>query len=185
MTIVSTQKLNRMRTLVFAIIAIITTGLYSFTGDQQLTITSTSFVSNGLIPVKYSCEGSEINPPLHIAHIPAQTKSLAIIVQDPDAPGKNGFTHWVIWNVGLDGNIPENYRDADQEMNSGEKNGYKGMCPPEGVHHYHFMVYALDTKLNLDHNTNKDALEKAISGHILGKRELIGLYRKTKEGEVK
>jgi len=70
-------------------------------------------------------------------------------------------------------------------MNSAEKNGYKGMCPPSGVHHYHFIVYALDTKLNLDQNTDKNGLEKAMQGHILAQGELTGLYRKSKEAAMK
>jgi len=156
-----------------------------FTNTDQLIVTSTSFANNGIIPGKYSCEGNEINPPLHIEHIPAAAKSVAVIVHDPDAPGKNGFTHWVLWNAGTDGNIPEDYRGAEQGMNSAEKNGYKGMCPPSGVHHYHFIVYALDTKLNLDQNTDKNGLEKAMQGHILAQGELTGLYRKSKEAAMK
>lgn len=157
----------------------------AFVSIGKLTVTSTAFTNNGMIPEKYSCEGGESSPPVHIGRIPAGTKSLALIVHDPDAPRKNGFTHWVLWNVHPDGNIPENYKGASQGMNSGEKNGYKGICPPDGVHHYYFRVYALDTKLNLDQNTDKTLLEKAMEGHILAEGELIGLYRKTKEGEVK
>ena len=168
-----------MRSLVFLIAAIIIISM-SFINNNELKVTSASFKNNGIIPAKYSSEGSDINPPLHIDNIPYDAVSLAVIMHDPDAAGKNGFTHWVLWNVGTDGNIPKNYQEGEQGMNSAEKNGYKGMCPPDGVHYYHFKVYALDTKLDLDQNTTKEMLEKAMSNHILAKGELVGLYRKIK-----
>jgi len=173
-----------MKPLLSLIAAIIFIGM-PYTNSSDLKVTSLSFRNNGIIPVKYSCEGSDVNPPLHIDNIPAAAVSLAVIMHDPDAPGNNGFTHWVLWNVGTDGNVPENYREGEQGVNSAEKNGYKGMCPPDGVHHYHFRVYALDTRLSLDQNTNKEMLEKAIKGHVLAQGELVGLYKMTKEGVVK
>jgi len=147
---------------------------------KKIVITSTSFAHNGIIPVKYSCEGSDVNPPIHVSYIPPEAKSLAIIMHDPDAPRNGGFTHWVVWNIGMDGNIPEDFHEAQQGMNSAGTKGYKGMCPPDGVHHYSFRVYALDTRLNLDADTTKELLEKAMDGHILAQGEIIGLYRKTK-----
>ena len=173
-----------MRSILSLIGAIIILGM-TYINSNDLRVTSVSFRNNGIIPVKYSCEGSDINPPLHIENIPANAISLAVIMHDPDASGKNGFTHWVLWNVGPDGNVPENYREGEQGVNSAEKNGYKGMCPPDGVHHYHFRVYALNTRLHLDQNTTKDILEKAMKGHILAQGELVGLYKMTKEGVVK
>lgn len=152
-----------------------------FTNKIKLTVTSTSFRDNGMIPGKYSCEGEEISPPLKITDIPADTKSLALIVHDPDAPVKGGFTHWVVWNIDIDGNIPENFKKAEQGLNGSKKRGYKGMCPPSGTHHYHFKVYALDTSLNIDINMDKPGLEKAMSGHVLEEGELVGLYAKTKQ----
>ena len=97
---------------------------------------------------------------------------------DPDAPMKGGFTHWVIWNIATDGNIPENFKNDNRGLNSAKQPGYKGMCPPSGTHHYHFMVYALDTKLNIDNNTDKEALEKAMKGHVLASGDLVGLFNK-------
>ncbi len=91
---------------------------------------------------------------------------------------KGGFTHWVVWNIGTDGNIPESYNGAEQGLNGMKQNEYKGMCPPSGTHHYHFMVYALDKKLDLEKTTDKAALEKAMKGHILAKGDLVGLYKK-------
>ena len=170
-----------MRTLLSLITAIIIIGMVSFTSQQTLKITSTSFVNKGMIPVKYSCEGGEINPPLHIGNIPAAAKSIALILHDPDAPKAGGFTHWVLWNAATDGNIPEDYKGAQQGLNGSGAQGYKGMCPPSGQHRYYFYVYALDAILNINVNTDKAALEKAMAGHILAKGELMGLYEKTKQ----
>jgi Raf kinase inhibitor-like YbhB/YbcL family protein len=150
----------------------------SFSSTNTLTVTSKSFDNNGMIPAKYSCEGGEASPPLHITGIPATAKSLAIIVHDPDAPIQGGFTHWVVWNIDTDGNIPENFKGGAQGLNDTKSNGYKGMCPPSGTHHYHFKVYALDTKLNIDKNTNMAALEKNMGNHIVATGELVGLYKK-------
>jgi Raf kinase inhibitor-like YbhB/YbcL family protein len=145
--------------------------------DSSLTVTSTAFSNNASIPMKYSCEGIEASPPLQINNIPAGAKSLAVILHDPDA-GPDGFTHWVMWNVATDGSIPEEFRGGDQGKNGSGKNGYKGMCPPTGTHHYHFTVYALDTMLDIDENTNKAGLQKSMDGHILAQGELVGLYKK-------
>jgi Raf kinase inhibitor-like YbhB/YbcL family protein len=152
----------------------------SFTNEIKLSVTSTSFTNNGLIPAKYSCEGEEISPPLKITDIPPGAKSLALTVHDPDAPAKGGFTHWVVWNIDTNGNIPENFKNAEQGMNGSNKAGYKGMCPPSGTHHYHFKVYALNTRLTIERNTDKSGLEKAMRTHIMAEGELVGLYAKTK-----
>jgi Raf kinase inhibitor-like YbhB/YbcL family protein len=161
----------------FSLILIANTG---FTLKQRLTVTSTAFVANGMIPIKYSCEGAEVNPPIIIAGIPTGTKSLAITVYDPDAPKPGGVTHWVAWNLPVDGNIPENFKGGVQGLNSDHKPGYKGMCPPSGTHHYHFTVFAVDTVLTVDSVTDKAGLESALKGHILAEGELIGLYSKSK-----
>lgn len=152
----------------------------SVSKQDTLTVTSSSFSNNGNIPKKYTCQGEQINPPLKISSIPSGTKTLALILHDPDAEMQGGFTHWVVWNIPANGNMPENFKGADQGWNGAHKNGYIGMCPPSGVHHYHFMVYALNTRLTLDKNTDKAGLEKAMTGHILGTGELVGLYEKSK-----
>ena len=165
-----------IRISIFMLIAIFAFG----TSRAQLVVTSTSFKNNGLIPAKYSCEGAEVSPPLDIANIPSTAKSLALIVDDPDAPIKGGFTHWVMWNMDVKGYLPEGFKNAMQGLNSAKKTGYKGMCPPTGTHHYHFKVYALDEMIELDHNNDKESLEKRMQGHILAEGELIGLYKKTR-----
>jgi Raf kinase inhibitor-like YbhB/YbcL family protein len=152
----------------------------SFTGVAGLVVKSAAFTENGMIPSDYSCDGKEVSPPLNISNIPANTKSLAIILHDPDAPMQGGFTHWVVWNIAPDGNIPEDFKGADQGLNGTGQAGYKGMCPPSGTHHYHFKIYALDTKLDLDKKTDKAALEKSMQGHILADADFVGLYKKMK-----
>jgi len=153
----------------------------SFTGKAKLTVTSAAFANNAMIPSKYSCEGQEVSPPLSVSGIPAGTKSLALIVHDPDAPVQGGFTHWVVWNIDVQGSIPENFKGADQGLNGAKTAGYKGMCPPSGTHHYHFMVYALNTRLSISKSTGKAGLENAMHGHILAGGDLVGLYAKTKK----
>jgi Raf kinase inhibitor-like YbhB/YbcL family protein len=170
-----------MRFSSIPIVLVIITVMTSFTDKTKLTITSAGFNSNGMIPSKYSCEGEEVSPPLSVHGIPAGAKSLALILHDPDAPVKGGFTHWVVWNIDIKGDIPENFKGADQGLNGAKKPGYKGMCPPSGTHHYHFMVYALDTRLSISKNTDKAGLESAMHGHILAEGELVGLYAKTKK----
>ena len=201
-----------MRTSISIIAIVIGLGLASFTKPKTLTITSTAFANNGTIPVKYTCMGGEFSPPLHIAGVPPGTRSLAIVVFDPDVekrvplppqPAKRtagkkgkkakpvpmesrghtvicGFTHWILWNIDPGTvDLPENFRSDHVGMNSAGERNYKGMCPPSGTHRYHFMVYALDTEVNIDVKSDKAALEKVIEGHILGKGELIGSYNKT------
>jgi Raf kinase inhibitor-like YbhB/YbcL family protein len=147
--------------------------------NRVLTVKSPSFLNNDFIPSKFTCEGSDINPALIISDIPDDTKSLALIVDDPDVP--NGtFDHWVMWNIPVKDKIEENSTPGAQGKNGRNENKYMGPCPPSGTHHYHFRVYALDTKLDLPVSTDKKALLQAMEGHILGSGELVGLYNKRK-----
>ncbi len=156
----------------------------SYAQDGNLVVTSSAFTNNGMMPSKYSCEGKKVSPPLHLAHIPQGTKSIAITMHDPDAPIEGGFTHWTVWNIPTDMHleldIPENFTKGTQGLNSTGKTGYVGMCPPSGTHHYHIVVYALDTKLPQGAETNKTQLEGALAGHIKGQAEIVGLYKKMK-----
>ena len=168
-----------MRTYLLALLSLAALTFVSFRPGDDLVVTSTAFKNNTMIPSKYSCEGKEVSPPLHIANIPSAAKCLALIVHDPDAPMKGGFTHWVMWNLDVKGEIPEGFKNKPQGLNSMKQKGYKGMCPPSGTHHYHFIVYALNELLELDPTTtDKAALEKAMDGHILAQGELVGLYKK-------
>lgn len=161
--------------LLIAVVAF-TSAMYA--QKAELKVTSSSFEHNELIPLKYSCQGENINPALTIRNVPDNTISLAVIMHDPDAPMKGGYTHWVMWNVDPRGNIPEDFSGAMQGHNSSGKKGYVGMCPPGGTHHYEFRVYALDTEVQLFDDISKDALEKAMEGMILAKGVLTGLYKK-------
>ncbi len=136
------------------------------------------FDNNKPIPPKYSCDGDEINPPLNIEGIPPETKTLALIIDDPDAP-RGTFDHWVVWNITPTTTIDENSIPGIEGLNSAGQHAYIGMCPPSGRHRYFFKIYALDTKLDLKANkTKKKDLETAMQGHILAKGELVGLYNR-------
>jgi Raf kinase inhibitor-like YbhB/YbcL family protein len=144
---------------------------------SQLIITSPAFQPNQRIPAKYSGEGEDINPPLNIEGIPEGTKSLALILEDPDAPSGT-FDHWVAWNISPSQNeITENTTLGVQGLNSGRQHGYTGPYPPPGKpHRYIFRVFALDMELGLGANSTKKDLEKAMKGHALAEGKLIGLF---------
>ncbi|GAA4465565.1 hypothetical protein GCM10023093_17980 [Nemorincola caseinilytica] len=152
----------------------------AFKPARELSVSSPAFTHNGVIPAKYTCEGEDVSPPLQINNLPANTRSLAIVLHDPDAKVAGGFTHWVKWNIDPMTSIPEGYDGGKTGMNTLAKHAYKGMCPPDGSHRYYFTVYALDAKLNIDINTDKASLEKKMRGHILAEGELVGLYEKMK-----
>ena len=145
----------------------------------SMLITSPSFAHNAMIPPKYTCQGEDINPPLEIDNIPSNTKSLVLIMDDPDAP-MGTWVHWTVWNIPPDTKtIGENTKPQGMEgITSFGKPGYGGPCPPSGTHRYFFKLYALDTNLDLSLATKKEELEKTMKGHILDKAELIGLYKK-------
>ena len=145
---------------------------------SSLKISSPAFRHNGHIPPKYTCDGSDINPPLLIENIPPGVKSLALIVDDPDAP-RGTWVHWVMWNIASDiHTIEENTvpLGASEGVNDFRKRNYGGPCPPSGTHRYFFKLYALDTKLTLNTNTTKADLERAMKNHIIAQSEVIGLY---------
>ncbi|OQP59892.1 phosphatidylethanolamine-binding protein [Niastella vici] len=142
-----------------------------------LNVHSAAFSQGGQIPEKYSCEGDDINPPLEISNLPAETKTVAIIVEDPDAP-HGTFDHWLVWNIPPNEHIAENSRPGINGTNSFGKTGYGGPCPPSGSHRYFFKVFAIDTKLDLLAGSHKKELQQAMKGHILAKGELMGHYKK-------
>jgi len=147
------------------------------TGGGNMEITSPAFKHNEYIPAKYTCEGNDINPELAIAGIPEGSKSLALIMDDPDAP-IGVWVHWVVFDIPIVSRIAENSVPGKLGItNSGSKD-YHGPCPPSGTHHYFFKIYALDTQLNLKEGISKGQLEKAMQGHIMDKAELIGLYKR-------
>jgi len=147
---------------------------------SALKISSPVFENNGNIPAKYTCTGKDVNPPLLIENVPAKAKSLALIVDDPDAPAGT-WVHWVMWNISPGtGEIKENSVPAGamQGLNDFRRHDYGGPCPPSGTHRYFFKLYAVDTVLNLNPNSRKTDIEKAMQGHIIGQAQIVGLYRK-------
>ena len=144
---------------------------------KELTVSSPAFENNKLIPSKYTCDGDNVNPPLTIEGVPDGTKSLVLIVDDPDAP-MGTWDHWIVWNILPTNKIEENTVPGTEGINDYRKHSYGGPCPPSGTHRYFFEVYALDAKLDLSSNSRKKDVEKAMQGHILAKGELVGLYRR-------
>ena len=142
-----------------------------------LRVTSRAFAPNKRIPAQYTCDGENINPPLQISSCPISAQSLAVIVDDPDAPVGN-WTHWLIWNIPVTHQIRSNHPQGEEGLNDFLHNQYDGPCPAFGTHHYRFKVYALDCQLNLKGTTRQRDLEKAMAGHILAFGELIGTYRR-------
>ncbi|MFM6036605.1 MAG: YbhB/YbcL family Raf kinase inhibitor-like protein [Sphaerospermopsis kisseleviana] len=150
-----------------------------------MKLTSSAFVDNGLIPAKYTCDGADISPPLNWEEIPPNTQSLALIVDDPDAP-KMTFVHWVIYDIPSSVNqLPEKIVGGKtipmggiQGKNDFGKLGYGGPCPPSGTHRYFFHLYALDKKLNLEPGVSKNQILTAMAGHVLAKAELMGKYQR-------
>ena len=145
-----------------------------------MKLSSPVFENNQSIPAKYTCDGEDINPPLQISEVPEGTKSLVLFVDDPDAP-MGTWDHWIVWNINPsvsfieENSVPEG---GVQGMNDFGKQPYGGPCPPSGTHRYFFKFYALDNELELDSSSKKEALERAMEGHILDKAELIGLYKR-------
>lgn len=144
---------------------------------KTLKITSDAFETGGLIPSRYTCDGTDVNPSLRIFGIPEKAKSLAVIVDDPDAPAGN-WVHWVVWNIPVTNLILENSVPGNEGMSDFGKRHYGGPCPPSGTHRYFFKVYALDAELLLTSTSTKYDLENAMTPHVLAKGELVGVYKK-------
>lgn len=156
---------------------------------MSLTITSSSFLHNGIIPARHTCEGSDISPALTWTNIPDGTKSLVLIVDDPDAPDpaapKMTWVHWVLYNLppninGLSEGVEATKLPSGtlQGINDWLRTGYGGPCPPVGSHRYFHKIYALNTILPDVKNSTKAILEKTMQGHVIAQAELIGRYQR-------
>jgi Raf kinase inhibitor-like YbhB/YbcL family protein len=147
-----------------------------------MQITSPAFLNGQTMPVKYSCDGEGVNPPLVFSGVPIKAKSLALIVDDPDVPKNlkpDGlFVHWVLYNITPDTKIlAEDSQNAGSlGLNSAGAPGFTAPCPPDGQHRYFFKLYALDTILDFFQPPTKDDLENAIAGHVIAQAKLVGLY---------
>jgi Raf kinase inhibitor-like YbhB/YbcL family protein len=154
-----------------------------------MQLTSPSFASQKDMAKKFTCDGEDISPALEWSGAPEETKSFALIVDDPDAPDpaspKMTWVHWILYNIPATvSSLPEGVKDTDipegtlQGLNDWKKTGYGGPCPPIGKHRYFHKLYALDVVLPDLKRPTKAILEKAMEGHILSKAELIGLYQR-------
>jgi len=153
------------------------------TGKTEIKLTSAAFKEGELIPRAYTCDGVNISPPLEWSGVPKSAKTLAIVGDDPDAPGGT-WVHWVLYNlpadnIGVVENVPpgEHLKAGGfQGKNDFGKIGYGGPCPPSGTHRYVFTIYVLDTELPLKAGASKADLLKAMVGHIIGQSQLTGTY---------
>ena len=154
---------------------------------MSLTLKSPAFTPSGTIPTKYTCDGDETSPPLEWSGVPDRALSLALVVDDPDAPDpaapKRRFVHWVLYNIPPDarglsegaarGKLPPGALEGANDFN---KSGYGGPCPPIGRHRYFFTLYALDTSLADVDSPTRGELEAAMKGHVLEKAEVVATY---------
>jgi Raf kinase inhibitor-like YbhB/YbcL family protein len=171
-----------MKKIFLTLLSILSLFLFSTYGisSDGFKISSPAFENNAFISEKFTCVGKDVNPPLMIEKIPQGTKSIALIVDDVDAPG-GIWVHWVLWNIPQgtkeikENSVPEG---AKQGLNDFRKRQYNGPCPPPGIHRYYFKIYALDVVLNLEPDTTKANLEKAMKGHIIGQSYIIGLFKR-------
>jgi len=158
---------------------------------MALKLTSTAFAEGAAIPSQYTCEGNNLSPPLSWSGAPANTRSFALIVDDPDAPDpkapKFTWVHWVLYNIPVSATgLPENVGSAGLPAGTGEglsgwkQTGYNGPCPPIGRHRYFHKLYALDTVLEGLSQPGKEQLEAAMKGHVIAETALIGTYQKAK-----
>ena len=152
-----------------------------------MDLNSTAFAQGAEMPQQYTCEGDDLAPPLGWSGVPERALSLALIVDDPDAPDpaapKTTWVHWVLFDIPPSASaLPEGGRplpDGTREgSNDWRRTGYGGPCPPVGRHRYFFKLYALDTLLPDLHEPTKAELERAMQGHVLGQAQLIGTYQK-------
>jgi hypothetical protein len=183
---------HSIRSLIGAGVALAAAGGIACAAERNTTmeLSSSAFAQNADIPSQHTCEGGDQSPPLAWSGVPAGTQSLALIVDDPDAPDpaapKMTWVHWVLYNLppaatGLaagksrPAELPPGTREG---LNDWQRTGYGGPCPPIGRHRYVHKLYALDTVLPVLQRPTKAALERAMQGHILAKAELVGHYTK-------
>ena len=150
-------------------------------GGAKMKITSSAFQQGGNIPSKFTCDGANTSPPLQISDVPAEAKTLVLIVDDPDAPS-GLFTHWMAWNISpqtstvAEGSTPKGVHGT----NDFGKSGYGGPCPPSGTHRYYFKIFALDRELDLPAGARRGQLDAAMKGHVIAQDELMGRYSRKK-----
>lgn len=154
---------------------------------MSMKLTSAAFAANASIPPRHTCQGDDVAPPLQWTGVPPNARSLALIVDDPDAPDpaapQRTWVHWVLYNLPVAANgLPEKAAPLPagtrEGRNDWQRTGYGGPCPPKGRHRYFFKLYALDVELPDLHEPDKAALLKGMEGHVVAQAELIGTYQK-------
>jgi Raf kinase inhibitor-like YbhB/YbcL family protein len=200
-TVVPTSQARKERTtpeIRLLLLVLIMIFLPSCGGDPQgaatvpgegakmaIEVTSSAFEEGDAIPARYTCDGPDVSPSLSWGSVPDGTRSLVLIADDPDAPGRT-FVHWVIFNLppdtrGLPEDVPNQQTlpsGAMQGVNGAGSTGYMGPCPPSGTHRYFFKLYALDTELGLGGGATKEEVLDAMEGHVLSEGQLMGTYRR-------
>ena len=147
-----------------------------------MRVTSPAFHDGETIPSKYTCDGKDINPEIHIDDVPAQAKCLALLVDDPDSPSGN-WLHWSLWNIApdtkviLENSVPTGAVEGETDFS---EVGYGGPCPGSGEHEYRFIAYALDTTLSIPYGSARSVIEEAMRGHIIVEAKLTGRYQRIK-----
>ena len=171
------------KTIIAGALAIALAAIVSFAaGGAKMKITSSAFQDGGNIPSKFTCDGADISPALRFEQIPAEAKSLLLMVDDPDAP-VGLFTHWLAWNIDpKTTDVAENSAPAKaaQGTNDFPKTGYGGPCPPSGTHRYFFKIFALDQMLDLKAGAKRAEVDAAMRGHVIAQGELMGRYSRKK-----
>ena len=149
-----------------------------------MKITSRAFQDKGDIPESYTCMGEDVSPPLEFSDVPEGTESLALIVEDHDAPNGD-FVHWIIWDIDPktvekidEGSTPVGAVEGTTDF---QRTGYGGPCPPSGKHKYEFHIYALNSKLDLPAGSDKNSFRRALEGKVIEEAVLIGMYQKPQE----
>lgn len=156
----------RRRRYIPAVLAVVTT---------VLALTSPAFHAGGHIPSPFTCTGADLSPPLRWSHVPRRTRTFALRLDDPDAPGGT-FTHWTAWNLG-GASFTAGARFRFEGTNSFGRIGYSGPCPPSGsVHHYVFRLYALNARLTLKRGATPAQFSTALRGHVVATARLVALY---------
>lgn len=153
---------------------------------SSMKLTSPAFKDGDTLPQKYTCDGGDVNPPLQWHDIPASTKSFVVIVDDPDAPQKTPWVHWILFNIpasvrSLDENVSvDTLKGAQQGLTSNKDRRFHGACPPHGhgIHHYYFKLYALDTMIQVPHGDSKEDILEAIKDHIVAQAQLMATYQR-------
>jgi hypothetical protein len=141
-----------------------------------MQLTSPTFTHEGMIPDRYTCDDADVSPELRIDGVPEGTVSLVLVVDDPDAPGGT-WDHWVVFDIPVTASVPEDVgATGTAGLNSWQRTGYGGPCPPSGTHRYFFTLLALDAELDLAEGATKVEVLAAAEGHVLGEAVLMGTY---------